>query len=69
MTNWSWNAHIVGGKYRRLLSMDGPDHGSLVEALGAFGGAFAENPAAGGAFNEACDSHQDNLWSVLASQP
>lgn len=69
LASWSWNAHVIGGKYRRLLAMDGPDHASLIDVLGAFGRAFGENPAAGGAFNEACDGHQDNLWNVLVAQP
>lgn len=69
LANWSWNAHVIGGKYRRLLAMDGPDAGSLLDALGAFGDAFAATPQVGVAFSEVCYSHQDNLYNIAVSRP
>ena len=63
--SWSWFAHVVGGKYRRLAVTDGADartllaaQAALVEELaGSHRDAFRE-------FGEICTSHQDYVWSV-----
>ena len=67
---WSWWKHHVGGKYRRLLVLDGPDHkqvsaarDAVVEELMAnHGDAFRE-------FNSICGSHQDYMWDIQISAP
>lgn len=69
VNSWSWNEHFLGGKYRRLLALDGPDHASLLEARNAMIDAFSERPGVAAAFNEVCDGHQDNLYQIHTSEP
>jgi hypothetical protein len=65
LQSWSWFAHVVGGKYRRLAVTDGADartllaaQAALVEELaGSHRDAFRE-------FGEICTSHQDYVWTV-----
>lgn len=64
LTSWNWLSHYVGGEYRRLLSTDGPDHASLLEARDELIAANAENPALAAAFNEVCNGHTDILWNI-----
>lgn len=67
--SWSWNEHYLGGKYRRLLAIDGPDHASLLEARENVIEAGAENPGLLAAFSDVCNGHQDNLYDVRISKP
>jgi signal transduction histidine kinase len=32
LTSWGWNSHVVGGKYRRLETLTGPDFETLMKA-------------------------------------
>ncbi|HEY7529684.1 MAG TPA: hypothetical protein VIC56_03280 [Gemmatimonadota bacterium] len=65
IASWTWFAHVVGGKYRRLAVTDGADaqglltaQAALVEQLeGSQRDAFRE-------FGEICTSHQDYVWTV-----
>jgi hypothetical protein len=70
LTGWGWLSHYVGGKYRRLLVMDGADHASLLEArsqiLSEIG---SEHGALAAAFSDVCNGHQDVMWNVVISQP
>lgn len=69
VTSWSWLEHYLGGEYRRLLAVDGPDHASLLEARTNVIEAFGENPGLGAAFSEVCNGHQDNLFDIAISRP
>lgn len=69
MNGWSWNEHYLGGKYRRLLATDGPDHASLLEARNNMIEAMGENPGLAAAFSEVCNGHQDNLYDIEISEP
>ena len=67
--SWSWSSHYLGGEYRRLLAIDGPDHASLLEARENVIEAGAENPGLMAAFSDVCNGHQDNLYGVQISMP
>jgi len=69
VNSWGWMEHYLGGKYRRLLTMDGADQASLLEARSAVLEAFAGEPGLAAAFSEVCDGHQDNLYQVAISRP
>lgn len=69
VSNWSWFGHYLGGEYRRLLSIDGPDHASLLEARENVIEAGAENPGLMSVFSDVCNGHQDNLYDVQISLP
>jgi hypothetical protein len=70
LNGWGWLSHYVGGKYRRLLSMDGADHASLLEArsqiLSEIG---SEHGALAAAFTDVCNGHQDVMWDIVISAP
>ncbi|MEN8374766.1 MAG: hypothetical protein ABFS34_04900 [Gemmatimonadota bacterium] len=69
VNSWSWNEHFLGGKYRRLLALDGPTHASLLEARNGIIDAFNENPGLSAAFSRICNGHQDNLYDIAISVP
>ncbi len=69
VNGWSWNEHFLGGKYRRLLAMDGPSQASLLQARNAVIDALGEEPGISAAFSEVCDGHQDNLYEIRVSEP
>ena len=69
-TSWSWLSHIIGGKYRRLLALDGADHKTILNTLGTVIGEIQEeHPDEAREFSEICNSHQDYMWNILISKP
>lgn len=70
LNSWNWFSHFVGGKYRRLLVMDGTDHASLLEARGnVIQATNAANAALAAEFSNVCNGHQDVLWDIAISEP
>ena len=63
MASWGWLSHVVGGKYRRLLSITALDYDSLFAARGELLGSIAGS-SAGREFSSICGSHQDYLWNI-----
>lgn len=62
---WGWHEHIIGGKYRRLLLLDGGSHKAILATLDTVLADIArERPAEGREFSQICHSHQDYLWDV-----
>ena len=63
LAGWTWNAHRVGGEYRRLLSMVGESHEAILaarsEILQSIGGQ------ADSQLDEICGSHSDYLWDIV----
>ena len=68
LASWGWLSHIMGGKYRRLLTMTGADHGSLMAARGSILNAMDELEGAD-EFTEICGSHSDYLWNIEIENP
>lgn len=68
LTSWGWLEHIVGGKYRRLATMNASDLKALMAARADVVKAFTDN-AAGDTFTSICDSHSDYIWNVEFSNP
>lgn len=65
IARWNWMQHIAGGKYRRILVLDGADHKSLLGYWNAFDQALEEaNPALSRRFTAICDSHSDYVWDI-----
>lgn len=70
LNSWGWLSHFVGGEYRRLLIMDGADHGSLLEARNQIIEELGStDPALGAEFSDVCNGHQDVMWDIVISQP
>ncbi len=70
INGWNWLQHVSGGKYRRLMVVDGPTHKETAKAFGAIIQELGQTqPDAMRRFSEICYSHQDYMWNVLASKP
>lgn len=69
-TDWGWNSHWVGGKYRRLQTMSGADHKSLLAARGELIDAmYGDDNEAGAEFSSICGSHEDYMWNIEMANP
>ena len=71
-TSWGWNSHWVGGKFRRLQTLAGADHKSLLAARGelitAMYGEDGDNKV-GAEFSDICGSHEDYMWDITLETP
>ncbi|MFQ6004134.1 MAG: hypothetical protein ACE5OQ_01410 [Woeseia sp.] len=72
IVTWGWSAHFIGGKYRRLQTMTGADHKSVLGARGdvleVLYGGDEPDPAAV-EFTDICGSHSDYLWDIQLEMP
>lgn len=69
-TSWGWNSHWVGGKYRRLQTLTGGDHKSLLAARGELIDAmYGDDNEAGAEFSSICGSHEDYMWNIELETP
>jgi hypothetical protein len=65
LSGWGWLEHAVGGEYRRLLTMRGADHATVLEAWGEAIDQLAEkHEAEMKEFDDICYSHQDYMWDI-----
>jgi hypothetical protein len=68
--SWGWMEHIVGGDYRRILTMSAADIESLMTARTAImeelynGGSDAAQE-----FDGICGTHQDFIWNIVHEKP
>jgi hypothetical protein len=69
INGWGWLSHFVGGEYRRLLSIDGPDHASILEARNQWIEETGEEAALMAEFNNVCNGHTDVLWDIVLARP
>ncbi len=69
LNGWGWLSHFVGGEYRRLLSVDGPDQSSILEARNQWIEETSEQAALMAAFNDVCNGHTDILWNIVLARP
>lgn len=68
--SWGWNSHWVGGKFRRLQTLTGADHKSLLAARGELIEAmYGEENEAGAEFTSICGSHEDYMWDIKLETP
>ena len=69
-TSWGWHSHWVGGKYRRLQTLTGGDHKSLLAARGELIDAmYGDDNEAGAEFSSICGSHVDYMWNIALEKP
>ena len=65
ITQWGWNAHTIGGAWRRLQYFITPDRASGLAAWTSVTEAMEkEAPGSMDLLNRACSRHQDYIWSV-----
>lgn len=68
IASWNWLEHRMGGKYRRLLVLDGADHKSMLKYWGVLAPALAAaQPNLSRRFNQICSSHTDYIWDMEAN--
>lgn len=68
---WAWLKHNVGGDYRRLISISGSDHKSVMSARAVLVAQLNSGRAkrAFTQFNEICPEHQDYMWDTQIENP
>jgi len=72
IASWGWLSHVIGGKYRRLLTTTGGDHKALLAARGdileaLYGG---DEPNANAVeFTSICGAHSDYMWDTQVASP
>ncbi len=70
LNSWSWSEHDVGGRFRRLLVIDGADHKTILNMRDAIGSELeSQHSDAFTEFSEICGGHTDYLWDLLISHP
>ena len=62
--------HVVGGHWRRILTMSAADNSSLLATRAEIiREMFEDNEAAGQEFTDICGGHQDSMWGILFETP
>jgi hypothetical protein len=70
VNSWSWMAHYLGDKYRRILVADGSSHANLLAARTNVIQAMTESSSAlASEFNNICNGHVDYLWNIEVAEP
>lgn len=68
ITSWGWLSHVIGGEYRRLLTVTAADWDTLIssrESILAAAGALEGSDE----FTDICYSHSDYLWEIQHEKP
>jgi hypothetical protein len=61
---WSWYGHVVGGRFRRLLTIGAADDFNLLEGREmVVAGLQAEVPDVLEEFGDICGGHVDYIWA------
>jgi len=64
---WVWNEHLLGGKYRRQLVVDGANPKALLQHWASLQDDEQKaNPDITRRFTEICDTHSDYIWEIAA---
>ncbi len=70
LKSWGWMSHVVGGEWRRLLTMTAADHtGLLATRAKIIAEIMEKHEQAGTEFDGICDSHQDYMWNIVHETP
>ena len=66
ITSWGWQAHVLGGSVRRLLTMTAKDFSAVLDARAeALGAMPNEEDGPGTKFTKICGKHHDYLWDIV----
>lgn len=66
ISRWTWQAHVMGGQFTRMLVLDTASPLATLQALQRIGAG--DNAAAQTEFNTLCPTHQDYIWAVTSSR-
>jgi hypothetical protein len=70
IASWSWQSHLLGGRYRRLQTVTGEDYGAVNRArFGAIQHVNQNHPQLAREFAQICDEHEDYLWDIVHESP
>ncbi len=71
ISSWGWLEHVVGGEYRRLLTMTAADHQTMMAVREKIVGDLRSrrNERAFNQFSEICHSHRDYMWDIQVENP
>jgi hypothetical protein len=70
IASWGWQYHRLGGRFRRLQTITGADHASVVAARGEVLQYVNENHEdLGREFTQICGSHADYIWDIVHEAP
>ncbi len=61
--SWGWLSHVVGGKYRRAITLTADDVPTLLKTRAAIIAAIQEKDDSN-EFSEICYSHADYIWDI-----
>lgn len=68
IASWNWLEHMFGGKYRRVLVLDGASDKALLKYWAEMWPAVEKaSPAGARRLGAICDSHTDYLWEMSAN--
>ena len=66
LMGWGWSVHEVGGRFRKLQTMVGADHKSVLSARAeALEAIYADNNEAGAELSDICGAHVDYMWDII----
>jgi hypothetical protein len=66
LMGWGWSVHEVGGRFRKLQTMVGADHKSVLKARAeALEAIYADGNEAGMELSDICGSHVDYMWDII----
>jgi hypothetical protein len=64
LASYGFYSHRIGGVFRRLETVSGPDHATVLEMQSAvYNEAAQTNPFAIQEYTQICSTHSDYLWS------
>lgn len=71
IVGWNWLAHNVGGDFRRLLTVTGDNHNTVMAARAAILDEVrtGRSSRAFEQLNDICPEHQDYMWDVRFETP
>ncbi len=70
LSSWGWLSHVIGGKYRRLLTTTAADHKTSLEArAAALEAIFGDDNELGAEFGGICSKHTDYMWNIVHETP
>ena len=66
IASWTWQEHLIGDKYRRILVLDGADEKALMKNWATLQDDLEKaNADMTRRFSEICYSHSDYIWETV----
>ena len=70
LVSWGWAAHVLGGKWRRLLFSYTPDQSTLLTTRDELIAELQQShPTEMTQFTAICSAHDDYVWRTVIARP